>query len=90
MKLQRNVQFIGSADVVVFEQQHAGRRRWVRKIKRLPRTDRRGRNDLIRAARALNNGIPPPHAGQHTDDALVDWGVDAERVSVLRSSGAVA
>lgn len=33
---------------------------------------------------------PPPHAGQDTDDALVDWGVDADRVAALRASGAVA
>jgi alpha-methylacyl-CoA racemase len=32
----------------------------------------------------------PPHAGQHTDDALVAWGIDASRVATLRSSGAVA
>jgi len=32
----------------------------------------------------------PPHAGQDTDEALVDWGIDAARVATLRSSGAVA
>lgn len=32
----------------------------------------------------------PPHAGQDTDEALVDWGIDASRVASLRSSGAVA
>jgi len=32
----------------------------------------------------------PPHAGQHTDEALTDWGIDGERLAALRSSGAVA
>jgi alpha-methylacyl-CoA racemase len=31
---------------------------------------------------------PPPHAGQHTDEALVDWGLDPERVAALKDSGA--
>jgi alpha-methylacyl-CoA racemase len=33
---------------------------------------------------------PPPHAGQHTDEVLAEWGVPAERVAELKSSGAVA
>ncbi len=33
---------------------------------------------------------PPAHAGQHTDEALVDWGFGPERVAALRSSGAIA
>lgn len=33
---------------------------------------------------------PPAHAGQHTDEALADWGVDPERVAQLRQSGAIA
>jgi alpha-methylacyl-CoA racemase len=33
---------------------------------------------------------PPAHAGQHTDEALVDWGVDADRVAKLRAAGAIA
>jgi alpha-methylacyl-CoA racemase len=33
---------------------------------------------------------PPPHAGQHTDEVLADFGIDAERVASLRESGAVA
>jgi alpha-methylacyl-CoA racemase len=33
---------------------------------------------------------PPPHAGQHTDEVLADFGIDAERVAALRESGAVA
>ena len=32
---------------------------------------------------------PPPHAGQHTDEALVDWGLTPERVADLRESGAI-
>jgi alpha-methylacyl-CoA racemase len=33
---------------------------------------------------------PPAHAGQHTDEALADWGIDPARVAELRESGAVA
>jgi len=33
---------------------------------------------------------PPPHAGQHTDDVLADWGVSQDRIAELRSSGAIA
>jgi alpha-methylacyl-CoA racemase len=33
---------------------------------------------------------PPPHAGQHTDEALVDWGISAKDVARLRESGAIA
>ena len=33
---------------------------------------------------------PPPHAGQHTDEALADWGLPADRIAELRASGAVA
>ncbi len=33
---------------------------------------------------------PPPHAGQHTDEILAEWGVSPERVAELRSSGAIA
>ncbi len=32
---------------------------------------------------------PPPHAGQHTDEALADWGLDAEEIRKLRDAGAV-
>ncbi len=32
---------------------------------------------------------PAPHAGQHTDEALVDWGFTLERVAALKESGAV-
>jgi alpha-methylacyl-CoA racemase len=37
-------------------------------------------------------GLPtaPPHAGQHTDAALADWGVDAGRLRDLRSGCVVA
>jgi alpha-methylacyl-CoA racemase len=33
---------------------------------------------------------PPPHAGQHTDEVLSDWGVPADRVAKLRESAAIA
>lgn len=33
---------------------------------------------------------PPPHAGQDTDAALGDWGITADRIATLRSSGAIA
>jgi alpha-methylacyl-CoA racemase len=33
---------------------------------------------------------PPPHAGQHTDEALADWGVPVGEIARLRSSKAIA
>lgn len=33
---------------------------------------------------------PPPHPGQHTDEALAAWGFDPEKIEKLRASGAVA
>ncbi len=33
---------------------------------------------------------PPPHAGQHTDEVLTDWGIDPARVADLRAAGAIA
>ncbi len=33
---------------------------------------------------------PPPHAGQHTDQVLADWGLDTTRVAELRAAGAIA
>ena len=33
---------------------------------------------------------PPPHAGQHTDEALADWGIDEARLAGLRDQGAIA
>ena len=33
---------------------------------------------------------PPAHPGQHTDEALADWGLDADRVAKLREAGAIA
>ena len=33
---------------------------------------------------------PPAHAGQHTDEALTEWGLDADRVAKLREAGAIA
>ena len=32
---------------------------------------------------------PPPHPGQHGDDALADWGLSDGQVADLRSSGAI-
>ena len=32
---------------------------------------------------------PPSHAGQHTDEALVDWGIAADQVAKLRETGAI-
>ena len=34
--------------------------------------------------------VPPPHAGQHTDDVLAAAGFDADRIAKLRATGAVA
>jgi alpha-methylacyl-CoA racemase len=33
---------------------------------------------------------PPAHAGQHTDEVLTEWGLDADRVAKLRDAGAIA
>jgi alpha-methylacyl-CoA racemase len=33
---------------------------------------------------------PPSFAGQHTDEALAEWGFDADRIAALRESGAIA
>jgi alpha-methylacyl-CoA racemase len=33
---------------------------------------------------------PPPHAGQHTDEALGDWGFQAEEIAKLKESKAIA
>jgi alpha-methylacyl-CoA racemase len=33
---------------------------------------------------------PPSHAGQHTDEVLTEWGLDADRVAKLREAGAIA
>ena len=32
---------------------------------------------------------PPPHPGQHTDEALTDWGIPADDVARLRASRAI-
>ena len=32
---------------------------------------------------------PPAHAGQHTDEVLTDWGLDAARIAKLREAGAI-
>jgi alpha-methylacyl-CoA racemase len=33
---------------------------------------------------------PPPHPGQHTDEALADWGFSREEIAELRSAKAIA
>ena len=33
---------------------------------------------------------PPPHAGQHTDEVLADFGFDADETAALRDAGAIA
>jgi alpha-methylacyl-CoA racemase len=33
---------------------------------------------------------PPSFPGQHTDEALTDWGLDPEHVAKLRAAGAIA
>ncbi len=33
---------------------------------------------------------PPAHAGEHTDEALTDWGFPSDDVAALRKSGAIA
>jgi alpha-methylacyl-CoA racemase len=33
---------------------------------------------------------PPAHAGQHTDEVLADWGIDADRIAKLHETGAIA
>jgi alpha-methylacyl-CoA racemase len=33
---------------------------------------------------------PPPHAGQHTDEALADWGISAAEIARLRASNVIA
>ncbi|MCU1371132.1 MAG: smtB [Ilumatobacteraceae bacterium] len=32
---------------------------------------------------------PPPHVGQHTDEALEAWGISAERIAALKESKAI-
>ena len=32
---------------------------------------------------------PPAHAGQHTDEALTEWGIPASDVAKLREAGAI-
>ncbi len=34
-------------------------------------------------------GRPPPHAGQHTDEALCDWGFQQCDIDKLRAAGAI-
>jgi len=33
---------------------------------------------------------PPAHPGQHTDEALADWGFAADEIAKLRETGAIA
>ncbi len=39
---------------------------------------------------AAEIAMPPAHPGQHTDEALGDWGIDADRRASLRAAGAIA
>jgi alpha-methylacyl-CoA racemase len=32
---------------------------------------------------------PPPHAGQHTDEALAEWGFSPDELAKLRDAGAI-
>ena len=34
--------------------------------------------------------LPPPRPGQHTTDALTDWGISEQRLAALRQNGAVS
>jgi alpha-methylacyl-CoA racemase len=34
--------------------------------------------------------LPPPHPGQHTDQALADWGFSAQAIRKLREAKAIA
>ncbi len=34
-------------------------------------------------------GAPPPAPGEHTDDALADWGFSADEIAALRDAGAI-
>jgi len=33
---------------------------------------------------------PPPHAGQHTDEILAEWGLSTDRIAELRAADAIA
>ena len=33
---------------------------------------------------------PPPHAGQHTDEVLAEWGLDPDRIADLKATRAIA
>ena len=41
------------------------------------------------AARRARSSARRAHAGQHTDEVLADWGLDADRIAALKESGAV-
>ncbi len=43
--------------------------------------------DLSRTPASLRT--PTPEAGEHTDEVLSDYGIDADRISALRASGAI-
>jgi crotonobetainyl-CoA:carnitine CoA-transferase CaiB-like acyl-CoA transferase len=43
--------------------------------------------DLSRTPASLRT--PTPEAGEHTDEVLSDYGIDANRISALRASGAI-
>jgi alpha-methylacyl-CoA racemase len=62
----------------------------------------RARNTFVEVAGALQPGpaprfsrttceisCPPPHSGQHTDEALADWGISVPDIERLRASNAI-
>src|ERR1041385_557345 len=46
-----------------------------------------GSDCCVTPARVL---LPPPHPGEHTLSALLDWGFDGPEVEELEQSGAIA
>ena len=41
-------------------------------------------------ARPVTIQRPPSHAGQHTDEVLAEWGIDAATIAKLHETGAIA
>ena len=54
------------------------------------RASRSRRPRRASAARPARSQRPPAHAGEHTDEALADWGFPSGDVAQLRESGAIA
>ena len=79
----------------------AGARRSTRR-RSIPTTSRAARSSRSTASRqpapgaalqphaAARSSGPPPHAGQHTDEVLADWGFDDDAIAKLRETGAIA